>query len=139
MDWLRVGIILVGYILAWVITNYLIKRLVIKNEMNLMISGVSKSTNVDFDVNQDGKINEEDKKQIHTGYIIGKCENLIIVTLVLNDAFTGLAIVFTAKNLVRKEKIEKNADFYLAGTMINFTATLIISFIVKSILEYFCL
>lgn len=77
-------------------------------------------------------------KTIRDGYLIGKCENTIIFAMVLADAFTGLALVFAAKNLVRKEEIQQNSSFFLVGTMLNFTVTLVIAFVVKYLLGLMC-
>jgi hypothetical protein len=38
-----------------------------------------------------------DPKIRDTGFIVGKCENLLIPSLILLDAYTALAIIFTAK------------------------------------------
>lgn len=71
------------------------------------------------------------KDRISTGLIIGKCENLIIYLMVLTGSYTALAIIFTAKTIIRKEDIAKNSMFFLAGTMINVTYSLLISILVK--------
>ena len=78
-------------------------------------------------------LNEEKlaKDRISTGLIIGKCENLIIYLMVLTGSYTALAIIFTAKTIIRKEDIAKNSMFFLAGTMINVTYSLLISMLVK--------
>ena len=47
------------------------------------------------------------KKRLEIGSIIGKCENILILVFLIMDAFTALAIVITAKTIVRKEEIEK--------------------------------
>jgi hypothetical protein len=69
--------------------------------------------------------------RISTGLIIGKCENLIIYLLTLTGEYTALAIIFTAKSIIRKEDMEKNSMFFLAGTMINVTYSLLVSIIFK--------
>jgi len=51
--------------------------------------------------------------------VIGKCENLIVLTFTLLGQGTGIALVFAAKALVRAEDIKKNPGFYLGGTMVN--------------------
>jgi hypothetical protein len=71
------------------------------------------------------------RDRISTGLIIGKCENLIIYLMVLTGSYTALAIIFTAKTIIRKEDIAKNSMFFLAGTMINVTYSLLISLLVK--------
>ena len=37
------------------------------------------------------------------GALIGKCENILTITFVLAGAETGLALIFAAKSLVRRE------------------------------------
>lgn len=78
-------------------------------------------------------VNEEKlrKDRISTGLIIGKCENLIIYLMVLTGSYTALAIIFTAKTIIRKEDIANNSMFFLAGTMINVTYSLLVSVLVK--------
>ena len=49
-----------------------------------------------------------------TGYVIGKCENLLLLTFMLLDAFTAMALIFTAKAIVRAEDNEK-ASSLLSG------------------------
>ena len=43
------------------------------------------------------------KEARDTGFVVGKCENLLILTFMLLDAYTALALVFAAKAIVRKE------------------------------------
>ena len=114
-------VILIGYFLTFFITNLLIKQIIFKGKKG-------------FDADGDGDIDLKDEKIIRDGYIIGKCENIIILSFVLAGEVTGLALIFAAKSLARQKDINDNAGFFLAGTMINFTATLIIAFIIKYIL-----
>jgi len=72
----------------------------------------------------------EQHKRISTGRIIGKCENVIIIILMFFQAYTSLAIIFTAKTIIRKEDIIKNSMYFLVGTMINVTYSLFIGFII---------
>jgi hypothetical protein len=63
-----------------------------------------------------------DSKIRDTGIIVGKCENLLIPTSIILDAYTALAIIFTTKTIVRAEDMKsENTLYFLAGTMINFT------------------
>lgn len=129
---IHLSIWLLACAVAWQVSNYLIEKIVGGQKKRHQASiGEDKSAAMDIDVNQDGHIDQADRQIIRNGYIIGKCENLIIVTLVLNDAFTGLALIFAAKNLVRQEEIKRNPSFFLVGTMVNFTASLMIAFIAK--------
>ncbi len=67
----------------------------------------------------------------HLGSIIGKCENIIIVTLVLVRAETALALIFAAKALVRRQDIEQDPGYFLGGTLINFVWSLGIAVIAR--------
>jgi len=75
------------------------------------------------------------KPVIDTGLIVGLCESFITITLVLMDALTGLAIIFTAKSIARSKKIEEKAQFYLVGTIVNFSFSLLVGILLKKILE----
>ncbi|WP_215223168.1 hypothetical protein [Echinicola shivajiensis] len=119
----KAGIIIIGYIVTFFFTNFLIKKIVLKNKK-------------DTDIDRDGKIDETDKKIIRDGYIIGKCENIIILTFVLAGEITGLALIFAAKNLARQKAINDNAGFFLAGTMVNFTTSLALGFCIKFALTF---
>jgi hypothetical protein len=109
--------------------------------ISAILKTVSKQTLeqvADDDVNAKNEathISEEEKiKRIRIGEIIGKCENIIILTFIILDAYTAIAIVITAKTIVRKEEIEKNSMFFLAGTLINVCYSVVIGFILKLVL-----
>jgi hypothetical protein len=72
-----------------------------------------------------------------TGYVIGKCENLLLLTFMLLDAFTAMALIFTAKAIVRAEDMKKQPLYFLAGTMVNVTYSIMIGFILKILLIRF--
>jgi hypothetical protein len=74
------------------------------------------------------------KSRLEIGAIIGKCENVLVFIFLMLDAFTALALVVTAKTIVRKEEIEKNSMFFLAGTLINVSYSVLIGYIVKLVL-----
>ncbi len=76
------------------------------------------------------------KPVVDTGLIIGLCESFITITLVLMNALTGLAIIFTAKSIARSKKIEEKAQFYLVGTIVNFSFSLLTGILLKKFLEY---
>ncbi len=77
----------------------------------------------------------EQQQRLNTGVIIGKCENILILSFVVMGAYTALALVVTAKTFVRKEEIEKNSMFFLAGTLINISYSVFTGLILKLILE----
>jgi len=66
------------------------------------------------------------REALDTGTIIGKCENLLILTFMLLEAYTALALIFVAKTIVRREDIRRNSLFFLAGTLINVTYSIIL-------------
>ena len=70
--------------------------------------------------------------------IIGKCENFITMTFILADAVTGLALVFTAKSIVRSEDMKKNPTYYLGGTLVNFSYSILMGFLVLYLLKIIC-
>ena len=66
-----------------------------------------------------------------TGTIIGKCENILTVTFILAGEITGLVLVFAAKSLIRKELINEDAKYYLGGTLINFSFSVLMGFLIR--------
>ena len=61
-----------------------------------------------------------------TGFVIGKAENVLVYVLILAGAYTALALIFAAKSLVRREDITSgDTTYYLAGTMVNFTYSVV--------------
>lgn len=69
---------------------------------------------------------EPTERERDVGAIVGKCENLLTLTFVMLGAYTALAVIFAAKGIIRKEDIEKNSLFYLAGTLVNFTYSVLV-------------
>lgn len=65
-----------------------------------------------------------------TGWLIGKLENVLVVTFVFQGAYTALSIVFAAKSFVRREDISSgNTTYYIAGTLLNFTYSVVVGLI----------
>lgn len=57
-----------------------------------------------------------------TGRAVGKIENVLVLTLTLLGAYTALAIVFTAKSIVRWQDLSsENTTYYLTGSITNVT------------------
>lgn len=61
------------------------------------------------------------------GFWIGFFETLIIFVFVAHKEYSGLAIIFAAKEFVRKEEIRKAPVYYLLGTLINFGVALLLA------------
>jgi len=73
---------------------------------------------------------EVSTRERDVGVLVGKCENVLTLTFVLAGAYTALALVFAAKGIVRKDDIEKNTLFYLAGTLVNLTYSVLVGVLV---------
>lgn len=121
----KIVVIIAGYFFTFWATSFLFKKIVLKGKPP-----------VAADANADEENASKSKKMIRDGLIIGKCENIIIVSFILVGEVTGLALIFAAKNLARQKDINENAGFFLAGTMVNFTATLVIAYGLKFILTF---
>ena len=77
--------------------------------------------------------NDKPRRQVHwyieQGFWIGFFETLIIFIFVAYGEFSGLAIIFAAKEYVRKEEIKKDPVYYLLGTLVNFGIALLMAVI----------
>jgi hypothetical protein len=80
-----------------------------------------------------------------TGFVVGKCENILIMTFMLLSACTALGLIFAAKGLVRREAENHHAPgddstgnetYYVAGTLVNLTWSIIIGVVVKVLLKH---
>ncbi len=120
---LKTLVIIAGFVAILFITDFIFKWVILRNQKKV-------------DVNGDGKVNKVDARLMREGYIIGKCENLIILIFVLAGELTGLSLIFAAKSLARKKDIDNNAGFFLVGTLVNFTATLILAYALKFLLAF---
>ncbi|MDG6221343.1 MAG: hypothetical protein QCI38_07865 [Candidatus Thermoplasmatota archaeon] len=112
LDSLDAIILLLGYIALLGTSGVVVKR---------VLSGASKAGSLK-------NVTEEEKG---TGFIVGKCENILIITFVILEAYTALALVFAAKAIVRREDMSKNSLFFLAGTMVNVTYSIVIAVVIK--------
>ncbi len=69
--------------------------------------------------------------QQDTGWLIGRLENVIVLTLVYSGEFTALSVIFAAKSFVRHDDISSDdTAYYLAGTLLNFTYSIAVGMIV---------
>ncbi|SDM72864.1 hypothetical protein SAMN04487949_2420 [Halogranum gelatinilyticum] len=75
-----------------------------------------------------GKALETDSDvKVDTGWLIGRLENILVMTLVVAGQYTALSIIFAAKSWVRKEDTASgNTTYYLAGTLVNFTYSIVV-------------
>lgn len=119
--WKDYLIVLVGYTVLLTTSGRII---------NFMLRQIANKT-LEETAGKDQPEPADRKRRLAAGQIIGKCENIIILSFILLEAYTALALVITAKTLVRKEEIEKNEMYFLVGTLVNVSYSVLISFIVK--------
>ena len=74
---------------------------------------------------------EKLKDKISLGTLIGKCENILTITMILVGAYTALALIFTSKSIIRQEQIRTDPKYYLGGTLINFTFSVVMGFLTR--------
>ncbi len=74
------------------------------------------------------------KRVRDTGTVVGKCENILIVAFVIAGAYTALSVIFAAKAFVRREDMSTNSLYFLAGTMVNVTYSLLVALALKGIM-----
>jgi hypothetical protein len=71
------------------------------------------------------------------GQIIGKCENLLVFTLVFMGEYEGLGLVMAAKSIGRMEDIKKNPSWYLGGTLVNVTWSMFMGLLARALVVGF--
>ena len=116
--YIKVLIVIVGYIILLTTSGLLVKFILsrVKHEKNVKDTEIAT------------------KEELDVGFIIGKCENILILSFVLFDAYTALALIFAAKTIIRKNEIKNNSLYFLAGTMVNVTYSVMIGIILKGLL-----
>jgi hypothetical protein len=82
-----------------------------------------------------GDREEPSQRELDVGAIVGKTENVLVFTFVVVDAYVALSIIFAAKSIVRREDMKQNSLFYLAGTLVNFTYSLLAGLLAEWLLD----
>ncbi len=113
--WMGVAVAVGGCVLLMVTSGGVVKG---------VLRGIAKE-----DV--EGKL---EKRVRDTGVVVGKCENILIVAFVLAGAYTALSVIFAAKAFVRREDMSTNSLYFLAGTMVNVTYSLLTALVLKGIM-----
>ncbi|HYE63616.1 MAG TPA: hypothetical protein VD997_16615 [Phycisphaerales bacterium] len=67
------------------------------------------------------------------GVVIGKCENLIVFSLVCLGQYEALGLVLAAKSIARMQDMKSNPSYYLAGTLLNFVCSLVGGLIARAL------
>jgi hypothetical protein len=79
----------------------------------------------------DGYRSNVSEEQRDIGTIVGKAENVLLMTFCLVGAYTDLAVIFAAKRIVRREDMKNDSLFYVAGTLVNFTYSIVVGLLVR--------
>lgn len=72
-----------------------------------------------------------------SGAVIGKCENFLALTFVLAGELTALALVFTAKSIVRVDAMKRDPQYYLGGTLVNLCYSVLMGYALRWLIVYF--
>ena len=116
IDWIDVIFLIGGYIVLLSTSGKLLDYILSKISAGSVVEKIGKETR-------------------DTGVVVGKCENLLILTFMLLGAYTALALIFAAKAVVRREDMSKNSLYFLAGTMINVTYSIMVGLALIIIIE----
>lgn len=126
-------IICLGYIILLLTSGKLV--IFVLSRVEHEKRGIQTTLSINNNKAKNEKIKFANESELDTGFIIGKCENILILTLVLLGAYTVLALIFGAKAIIRQDEIKNNSLYFLAGTMVNVTYSVIVGLIMKSILN----
>ena len=127
--WVDAIIIIVGYFVTMLATNYAVKGViwyVDKNNPKLDPEGKEKKDEDETPVKK--------RKRSKVGFVVGRCENILILTFMLLNQITALVIIIGIKGLVRKEDIEKRPGYYLVGTIVNLTLSILLGLLMMAFL-----
>jgi hypothetical protein len=128
--WVDALIIFLGFLLTMIITNYLVQ---------LTIWYVDKSSpkSEKQDEEKEEETPAKKRKRSKIGFIVGRCENILILTFMLLNQVTALVVIIGIKGLVRREDIEKKPGYYLVGTIVNLTLSILLGLLIKAFLWRF--
>ena len=103
--------------------------------LSYIILHITSTWAVNYAFNYAGIEIDDGKKD--TGTAIGKIENILILTLMLLEAYTALGVIFAAKSIVRADDIDTgDTSYYLTGTIANFTYSVVISVVLHIFIRY---
>ena len=80
----------------------------------------------------------KESERRNLGFWIGCFETVLIFVFVFHDEFSALAIIFAAKEFVRKEKILADPGYYLLGTLANLSIAVLFALIAKWAATWLC-
>lgn len=75
--------------------------------------------------------------EVNPGRVIGKLEDVVVVSFVAVGAYTALALVFSAKGIVRAQTGKEQPSYYILGTLANFVWALHVAMAARVLTGYF--
>ncbi len=88
-----------------------------------------------------GKVTEKWRRHVEgerglesAGKYIGFAERMIIFSLIMVNQYTALGLIVATKSIFRLREGSKEAEYYLVGSMLSFSAAIIIGLLVKQII-----
>lgn len=79
---------------------------------------------------------EVPRDEARAGRVIGKLEDVLVVSLVAVGAYTALAVIFAAKGIARAEGEREKASYYVLGTLANFTWALLVALVARLLVQW---
>ena len=92
------------------------------------------------DRNSHRQMTEQWKKQVEkkglesAGKLIGFSERIIIFSLILVNQYTALGLIVATKSIFRLREGSNEAEYYLVGSMLSFSAAIIVGLVVKQLI-----
>jgi hypothetical protein len=124
-------IIIIGIAVIMLVSNYSVKLV----ELYLDSPNLFKRKKIEVKKEEKTVETEEAKRRRNKiGFIIGRCENILILTFIILNEFTALMIIIGVKGLVRGKDIEDRPGYYLVGTLVNVTISILLSMLIKFLL-----
>lgn len=79
----------------------------------------------------------QENNDLQVGRIIGKLERIIISILILNNQYSAVGFVLTAKSIARYKQLEEKnfAEKYLVGTLTSVLIAIIVTIFLKQFLK----
>ena len=130
--WIDGLIIVLGYFLTMLLTNYGVKGIIWYVDKTNPAVKETKEEGVEEDKKEEPTTPK--KKRSKIGFIVGRCENILILTFILLNQVTALVVIIGIKGLVRREDIEKEPGYYLVGTIVNLTLSILLGLLIKALL-----
>lgn len=143
VDVIYLGLISVTFLLAFVLSTFLIRAGIPKLESDYFETKTL-ATDPIASLIRDGRLPESSRAGRifdlkSTGFWIGLTETILIFILVFAGAFSALAIIIGAKQFVRNEKINLIPSYYLLGTLANLCIAVLFALLAKYFLADFAI